>query len=569
MSILTNIAVFLLDAIFSASCIFMPAARAKTPAVESIKDIFHPITLSETVVLVNADGWSRDEYNVLCFLQGITARDGKADIFIMRDDYPNYVEAYKKANPQQTFEEFAGTVWDLTARFADQITDKGYVIYAPAGDDQNPGINMAATIAGAEGWLGIPASCIAQTEAAGLTLKRDLREMQGSYAQQQRAIFLEYKEKLNNALMIHQPPDNSALRDFGIAQRAFCFFANNSANAIEYARELQLFWSVFSWAKPNASVFGVWNSAGELPFVRKLSKASLNVVPADHLYNGSTLMGFEAEGTLKQPYVNRDIKAEPGKHYAALMLSDGDNVQWLAGGAFFHGFIADRLQSNDTFPLSLTYAPYMAELFPFVTQHHYSMLGNDTQLICGVSGLGYTNLTAAPAKARKSYAQLTAEGMQQADLRVMQLLDDVSIMPGLIGGRTPLLGLKAKGIVNDFAAQEAIQGGVWYMDPNKYESGGGKLYQSKNDKLWICNRISFWGPDNARENVTPEWIQSMADIINAYPYDPTSAEGYSVINIHPWSIDYSALQQLVALLDDDVVLLSAEEFVAMATENLL
>ena len=568
MSILTGIAVFLLDAVFSASCVLMPIARIKNPAVESIKDIFHPIALAETVVLVDPQGWNRDEINVLSFLQGITARDGKADIFIMRDDYPKYLEACKQANPQQAFEEFTSSVWDLTARFADQITDKGYVIYAPSGDDQNPGINMAATIAGAEGWLGIPASCIEQAEAAGLSLKRDLRDMQGSCAQQQRALFKEYKDRLSRTMMVHQPPDNAAIREFGIAQQAFCFFANNSTNMMEYIRELQLFWSVFSWMKPNASVFGVWNSAGELPFVRKLSKASLNVIPADHLHNGSVLMGFQAEGTLKQPYVNRDIKAQPGKHYAALMLSDGDNIQWLAGNAFFRGFIADRLQSNDTFPVSLTYAPYMAELFPFVTQYHYSLLGDSTQLVCGVSGLGYTNLTSAPAGARKSYARLTAEAMQQADLRVMQLLDDVSILPGFIGWHKPSFRLKEKGIVNDFAAQEGIQGGIWYMDPGRYESGKGEVYKSKNGKLWICNRLSFWGPDNSRDKVTPEWIQSVADIINAYPRDPSSADGYSVINIHPWSINYSALQQLVALLDDDVVLLSAEEFVAMATEKL-
>jgi len=150
----------------------------------------------------------------------------------------------------------------------------------------------------------------------------------------------------------------------------------------------------------------------------------------------------------------------------------------------------------------------------------------------------------------------------------MQLLDDVSILPGLIGGPSPFFGIKAKRIINDFAAQEKIQGGIWYMDPDKYESGKGEIYRSKNDKLWICNRLSFWGPDNSRDNVTPEWIQGVADTINAYPRDPASAEGYSVINIHPWSIDYSALRQLVALLDDDVVLLSAEEFVTLAAENL-
>lgn len=544
---------FILDLCLTAGCLFLSVARGGNPGVDHLSEIFRPVALAETVLVIDPAGFSRDEYDVLVSLQGIRAREGKAELYLAEGNYNRYLEAYAAANPAQAFEAFAGTLWDLVERCAAEIPGRGYVIYD--GDEKNPGINMAATVAAAEGWLGVPARLAAQAEAAGLVCRRDLREMEGTAAQRQRALFKEYKDKLNPALVVHQPPDNARLRDFAIAQRAFCFYNSDTKNIAEYAREQRLCWDVFRWAKPNTSVFGVWGPAGEIPFVRKLSRASMHVLPADHLVNGSTLMGLRASDPLKQPYQNRVMEPEPGKHYAALMLSDGDNLQWLAGGAFFNGFIADRIRSGDEFPLSFTYGPLMAELFPFVAQMHYGMLQPGMQLICGVSGLGYTNLLTAPARNRAGYARLTAQAMERADLHAMQLLDGVA-------GKA-FLNARAMRVIEAFAAQETIAGGIWYMDPDKYESGKGRFYRAGNGKPWVCNRLSFWSPDNSPATVTPEWIQSIADTINAYPRDPGRAAGYSVINIHPWSIGYEDVRRLVSLLDDDIVLLSAEELLCI------
>jgi hypothetical protein len=226
------------------------------------------------------------------------------------------------------------------------------------------------------------------------------------------------------------------------------------------------------------------------------------------------------------------------------------------------------LQTDDSFPISLTYAPLMAQLYPFVVEYHYGLLTPGLQMICGVSGLGYMNVTMAPTRTRGDYARLTAEAMAMADLRVMQLLDDISLVPGIVGGRVPS-SRRGTRIINNFTVHDAILGGVWYLDPGRYESGRGRIYRSSNDKVFVTNRVSFWSPDGTYDGsaVTPEWIAEFAATINAFPRDPSRADGFSVINIHPWSIRYHHVQDLVALLDDHVVLLSAEEFVALAAEN--
>lgn len=528
------------------------------PEITAQETLFRPIALSETVLTVDPEGMSQGEYEVLVSLQGITARDGKADIYLRTGNYAAYQEAYDAAWPEQKFQEFSGTVWELAALFSAEITDVGFVLYAA--DEEGAGVNLAATVSAAEGWLGVPEGLREAAQAAGFVCKRDLRELKGGYAQQQRSLFEEYRERLNPGILVHQPPGNTALRDFAIAQGAFCFYAQGSGGSLlETRQEQQLYREVWAWAQPNAQVFGVWNKAGEVNFVQKLSRAGLVMLPADHMRNGSTLMGFAAaQLPLQQPYENREMQAQAGKHYAALMLSDGDNLQWLLGDAFFRGTLYERTQSDDSFPMSFTYAPLMAELFPFVTSYHYGLLGDGMQLVCGVSGLGYTNQTLYPAQAREAYAALTARYMAKADLRVMQLLDKRK-------GSAAAFDRKVDEILSPFAAQEAIAGGVWYLDPGKYESGGGKVY-SVGGKLWPSNRLSFWSPDGSPDSVSDEWIQSVADAINAYPRDPASAEGYSVINVHPWSIGYADVQHLVSLLDEDVVLVSAEELLTLMAE---
>ena len=111
-----TLAIFL-NFCFMVSCLFMPVARIGNPGVKDVADMFRPIALTETMVVVDPGDWSRDEYNVLVSLQGITARDGKAKIYLAEGNYRKYLKAYKIANPAQVFEDFSGTVWDLVERF--------------------------------------------------------------------------------------------------------------------------------------------------------------------------------------------------------------------------------------------------------------------------------------------------------------------------------------------------------------------------------------------------------------------------------------------------------------------
>ena len=95
----------------------------------------------------------------------------------------------------------------------------------------------------------------------------------------------------------------------------------------------------------------------------------------------------------------------------------------------------------------------------------------------------------------------------------------------------------------------------------------GKIYFA-NDKPFISNRFSLWHPDGEGTVITEEWLQEQAKIINDYPTDINSINGYSVINVHPWTISIENLAYFVSQLDEDVQLVTLDELLTMVGENI-
>lgn len=104
------------------------------------------------------------------------------------------------------------------------------------------------------------------------------------------------------------------------------------------------------------------------------------------------------------------------------------------------------------------------------------------------------------------------------------------------------------------------------LDPTRYAGGEGKIW-FVNDKPFISYRLSLWHPDGENAVVTHEWLDEQAAVVNSYPADIHSINGYSVINIHPWSVSIDDLAYFVSQLDDDVVLVTVDELMLMINQN--
>ena len=80
-------------------------------------------------------------------------------------------------------------------------------------------------------------------------------------------------------------------------------------------------------------------------------------------------------------------------------------------------------------------------------------------------------------------------------------------------------------------------------------------------------RHSLWYPTGNADEVTNEWLKEQAEIVNSYTADLNSISGYSVINVHPWTVGPDDLAYFISQLDDGVEVISADELIAAVTAN--
>ncbi len=481
---------------------------------------------------IKCAGLSADELSLAVFLQGALNRRKKS-VYL---DVENYLAYLSQPVSWRN-------LWELAAESKESFD--GLVVYDPIPGDVS--VNMAATVCAAENFLGVPRRLAGREEFSGLAVRFDTAEIKGTDVERQRAVWLRWREKLKRDCLVHQLTDKKefrfALRDFAISHGAFTFFVRPEEDG-DFLAE------VLSWADKNIPVYG-WTT-NEIGFVRRLSLFGDYIVPSDWSYNHSFL-GRKIFKSLKQPREAEEIS--PSGHVLAIVVSDGDNVQWLERDFAENGLFGQRLRRHRTYKMSWTAAPLLCRICPKVLENIYQKAEKDT-FVCGVSGIGYTNCTTFPEKYLGKFARQTAEAMKYADMRVLTLLDHIAETKE---------GNAEKRIAY-FARHKQIIGGIWELDPDRYESGRGKIYWA-NGKPFVSVGISLWHPSCDRAQVSREWLDGIADQINARPVSPDTEEGYTVLNVHPWSMDMDMLDYVVSRLSKQVEIVSAEELIRLVAKN--
>jgi hypothetical protein len=260
---------------------------------------------------------------------------------------------------------------------------------------------------------------------------------------------------------------------------------------------------------------------------------------------------------LKQKHTEKE-GVTPGKHYLTIVVSDGDNIQWLERNFATNSTFGQRLRSNMDYKMNWTISPSMVELCPLVMQGLYNKGRND-YFITGVSGIGYTNLLTYPREHLEAYMNLTDEAMKYADLCEMCMLDNTNMLANMddVHGR-----------IDAIAAKENVSGVIWEMDPDRYEDGRGRVFFSSNGKPFVSVRLSLWHPSNRPENVNRDWLNGYIDRLNRMPVSPNSIDGYTVLNIHPWTVSIEDLDYVMSKLDDHIETLYVKDFLEALSNNI-
>ncbi|MBQ2973081.1 MAG: hypothetical protein IJE19_01875 [Clostridia bacterium] len=479
-------------------------------------------------------------------LQGIVAKTNPC-IFIRNNSYCNkYLEKIAESGIEIIFNDENGSPWTLPSlleKFKSCIADSGYVLYRAS--EKAEGLNAATNLAALYGWLPVPENLEQLATDAGLTLKEDFSDDTYNLLFQWN-FFEKHKEEFNYGAVVSLKYAAEGLRDLAIQQGFYTFYIDDDEDTN------LLRGRIMDYAGDNVPVLG-WVKY-EVAFVRQASENGNIAIPSDHSHNLSYLSSFECEIPQQKHSVTKEY-TDPTKHYCALIMSDGDNIQWIQNGyAEFY-----RKQAlSEQFPMTWSFPPLLQEFSSVTVNQVYSDATENDYFMAGVSGAGYIHPTEYPFKALAGFTDLTAASMKKSGLSYVQILDG-----------TPENEYEDK-ILTDrleyYARYNNIKGGVISLDPDRYAGGEGRIW-FVNDKPFITYRLSLWHPGGEGAAMTNEWLDEQAAIVNSYPADMNSINGYSVVNVHPWSVSIGNLAYFVSQLDEDVVLVTLDELMAMIEKN--
>lgn len=505
---------------------------------------FEQKPLAEEIVVVS--GVSKDEYSAIQSLQGLVGRE-EASIFInYGQDSKTELKDLEAAGCTLLYTDKNGNKWsleNLIPRYLSHIADKGYVLYTDSDTDEQ--INMAFNYATVFGWLAVPQSVEERVKALGLVKKEDLTDDELDFTEQ-RDFYEEYKDEFRKDALVHLYAMASGLRDLAVQQRIFITYVEDDDFIARTFRD-----RLFKDLEPASMILG-WCQY-EVKYTQCASSFGHYVIPSDHSFNMSILTCNRVE---TPPMAEKDEAPEldPDKHYVSIVYSDGDNAQWISNG--YREFHTWQSYDIDT-PITWTFAPQMKEFSATAVKKALDNNNGDT-FIAGPSGAGYARISHMSVKDVCSFADRTAAAMLDSGLRIVTLLND----PPATAYEDWVYANKLK----CFARYDNIDGGILQLDDDYYAGGHGKVY-FVNDKPFISVRFSLWHPSGDASQVTNEWLKEQAEIINSCSADINSVNGYSVINVHPWTVGPDDLAYFVSQLDDGVEVLPAAELIAAVAEN--
>lgn len=546
----TAIALFLSIIMFISNGItaFLPGFTRDPLSTEELKELvgtFDQKPLADEIVVVR--GASKDERAAIQSLQGLVGRE-EASIFI---DYgyqsKNELADLEEAGCTLLYTDENGKNWTietLVSRYAGHVADNGYVLFTDS--DTSEQINMAFNYTTVFGWLAVPQSVEEKVKAAGLEKKEDLTDNILDYTEQ-REFYAKYKNEFRKDALVHLYWMASGLRDLAVQQRIFITYVEDDDYVARTFRD-----RLFADLEPASMIIG-WCKF-EVKYTQCASRFGHYVIPSDHSFNVSVLTCNRVE-TAPMAEKAEAPELDSNKHYVSIVYSDGDNAQWISNG--YQEFHTWQSYNIDT-PITWTFAPQMKEFSSTAVKKVQDNNNGDT-FITGPSGAGYARISHMSVKDVRRFADLTAATMLDSGLRIVTLLND----PPATAYEDWVYANKLK----NYAKYDNIDGGILQFDDNYYAGGYGKVYFAY-DKPFISVGFSLWHPSGDAEQVTNEWLREQAEIVNSYGADINSINGYTVINVHPWTVGPDDLAYFVSQLDDGVEVLPAAELIAAVTENI-
>lgn len=418
----------------------------------------------------------------------------------------------------------------------------GYILYKK-GDSS---VNIAATLAGITGFLPVAQGDEAKYQALGLVEKFNVNSAALTY----KWLFNNVMSELSTSGLIHQNYQsvgitNQFIKDYGICNKFFHIYYDPESIYTEGFKK-----TLHNFLDDNCPIFGyTYSEDSDVAFFSKFGQF---IVPTDYTCNLTFLAADAFAGKkFEQPNNDSELPAEAGKHYVAFVVSDGDNATyWQNTAAFATNYMNASGREKDTFPVTWSITPSLADLMPLVLENVYENQANAYDYFCApVSGQGYINAGNFEAENNGKYF---ADFVSKLDVYMEKA--NLSVVTVIGGNQQGDL----VNVLHGYASAENVTGGIVY-DGSKYfgANPGGVIWI--DGKPFVQPRDSLW-------ETTPAYIAAR---INTYSTDITSIDGYSIINVHPWSHSYEDIRKIVGMLNENVEVVSVDRIINMMTDNIV
>ncbi len=506
---------------------------------------FTDFKTADTVYYIDVDALDTATVDMLMSLQGIVAKTEsqiylkKSDDKIAFEELQNYygIKMVKVTDP-----------WDLVDKFKSHLTNNGFVKYIVYDSSANyfltpyapTSVNVAAVISGQENYLMVDESLIETAKAHGLV------ERANALDYDEYAIFQEYRDEVNQKVFASLSNTNHALYDVTIALG--CMVSRGSD--VEW---------MLSKLEPDGIFIG-WHD-NESKGVQAASTQGYATLPLDNGRNFSLYAGLEHKKQQQKSNIKYEQKGNSDVHYVTFIMSDGDNLCYdynMVATDNYYG-----TQSHGEIPFGWSLSPATYEWAPNIVKNLYDNMSYHDNFVASVSGLGYMFPNIYPQEYLDAFAKRTAEYMKMNDMNYITLASSNAD------------AFELDSYVPSFSQYDQILGGHFNDMSSESECyvhtkyGGGVVWY--NDKPFVYDRESLainWEITAERGITRTEAISQMAyRINNVYKRDINSIEGYTIINVHPWSVSYEDAVTLTKQFNDDVIVVTPSEFFELVKKN--
>ena len=477
-------------------------------------------------------------------LQGLAAKHSSTQILLRAHSWSLYLPYMQSAGAAVVEKDENGKDWTLATLLAYYASDlSGYIL------SSDESLSVAISLSGLLNAVVVQPSNEKTAINAGLTMVMDVRDKDDLWLRSS-----EYFSQLSRKVAVEQPTSMAhKLVDYAVmADAYFNFYDGNHAE--EHT-------AMFDFLDNGAVVLGWNNVLGEYETVKSFSRLNACLVPADHAYNLSTLSSFFAEGSVNESRyaseeANKSHVENDNVHTVCIVMSDGDNLQWTLNDYVTKtSWYSSALRGS--FAMNWGLPALFGDLAQPLMQHYANEQTSMDEFIMQLSGLGYTFPVNWDENAKWNMAKMLSDTMQKRGMKYMNVLDDHGF---------------TEQNMYAFTAQSGIEG-IFYTDYTNYAGYKGDILWSNGVPV-VSAKYRLW---NSIKGCDPEGI---ANSINNAPTGIDCEDAYTFIIVHAWSgLDaegnfvangdtMAAVAKLISLLDSDVEVVSASEFMNRIKDNL-